>query len=57
MSIKSTIAGMVERHDSAAAAPDEIDRRLAPYTVTETSIRIPSQRRGGTTNADRAATG
>lgn len=57
MSIKSTLAGIVERHDSAADEPDAIDRRLAPYTVTSTSIRIPRQRQGrSATSSEPAST-
>ena len=47
MSIKSTLAGMVERHDSATDGPDAIDRRLAPYTVTTLSTEPSIPESGG----------
>lgn len=61
MGIKSTLTSLVARRhaepDTAVTtvAPpcDKLELRLAPYTVTETSISIPRQR-SGSSRADDA---
>ena len=60
MGIKSTLASLVSRREAQADATpdagdssaDRLDLRLAPYTVTETSISIPRQREGGSRAID-----
>jgi hypothetical protein len=60
MGIKSTLTSVVARRQAepdatrtTIASPcDQLELRLAPYTVTETSISIPMQRKGGTSPSD-----
>ena len=53
MGIKSTLTSVVARRQaepdaaSTTSAATRLELRLAPYTVTETSISIPRQREGG----------
>ena len=63
MGIKSTLTSVVARRqaepdaaEATIASPcDRLELRLAPYTVTETSISIPRQRQGGSRATDVAA--
>ncbi len=60
MGIKDTFTSVVARRQaergaakSTLASPsDRLELRLAPYTVTETSISIPRQRDGSSRAAD-----
>ena len=60
MGIKSTLTSLVSRRetpsdataDAGGSPNDRLDLRLAPYTVTETSISIPRQREGGSRATD-----
>jgi len=41
-----SLAGLMRRSRAESAAGQSLETRLAPYSVTETTIHIPQQRRG-----------
>lgn len=60
MGIRHTLTSVIARRQAEPDAAkttiespcDRLELRLAPYTVTETSISIPRQRSGSTRAAD-----